>query len=88
MSLGALRKRGKGDVELDDYVCPMDLEVPPALKSFVIQRSRRSNERSEESMRSRKRSDEDSSFQVFLVVVVEKTPHVVLEYCSLYISYY
>jgi len=63
MSLGALRKRGKGDVELDDYVCPMDLEVPPALKSFVIQRSRRSNERSEESMRSRKRSDEDSSFQ-------------------------
>jgi len=29
----------------------------------VIQRSRRSNERSEESMRSRKRSDEDSSFQ-------------------------
>ena len=64
MSLAALRKRGKGDVELDDYVCPMDLEVPPALKSYVVQRTRRSNERTEDSIRSRKRSDEDNSFQV------------------------
>ncbi|KAL9972844.1 hypothetical protein ACROYT_G019225 [Oculina patagonica] len=63
VSLGALRKRGKGDVEIDDYVCPMDLEVPPALKPYVVQRSRRSNERSEDTIRSRKRSDEDNSFQ-------------------------
>jgi len=59
MSLGALRKRGKGDLELDDYVCPMDLEVPAPLQSYVIQRSRRSTE----SVRSRHRSDEESSLQ-------------------------
>lgn len=61
MSFGALRKRGKGEMELDDYVCPMDLEVPLSLQSYVIQRSRRSSD----SVRSRLRSDEEGSVQVF-----------------------
>lgn len=61
MSFGALRKRGKGEMELDDYVCPMDLEVPLSLQSYVIQRSRRSSD----SVRSRLRSDEEGSLQVF-----------------------
>lgn len=60
VSLGALRKRGKGDLELDDYVCPMDLEVPPALKSYVMQRGRRSTD----PIRSRMRSDDEGSLQV------------------------
>ncbi|KAJ7379556.1 hypothetical protein OS493_015352 [Desmophyllum pertusum] len=41
----------------------MDLEVSPELKTYVVQRSRRSTERNEESTRSRIRSDEDSSLQ-------------------------
>lgn len=64
VSLGALRKRGKGDLELDDYVCPMDLEVPPALKSYVMQRGRRSTD----SIRSRIRSDDEGSLQVFTTI--------------------
>ncbi|RMX44483.1 hypothetical protein pdam_00006070 [Pocillopora damicornis] len=63
-SFSALRKRGKGDVELDDYVCPMDLEVPPALTTFVVQRSRRSAERNDESgLQSRIKRDEDREIQ-------------------------
>lgn len=51
-------------MELDDYVCPMDLEVPPALTSYVVQRSRRSTERSDEcGPRSRIKYDEDSNLQ-------------------------
>ena len=48
-------------MELDDYVCPMDLEVPSALQSSVIQRSRRSAE----SVRSRLRSNEQDNLQVY-----------------------
>ena len=52
----SLRKRGKGGDELDDYVCPMDLEVPVALQSYVTQqRSRRSTDRSNEEYRERSR---------------------------------
>lgn len=58
-SFNALRKRGKGNMEPDDYVCPMDLEVPPSLQSYVIQRTRRSSD----SVRSRLRSDEEGSLQ-------------------------
>ena len=28
-------------MELDDYVCPLDLDIPSALQSFVAQRNRR-----------------------------------------------
>lgn len=45
--------------EPDDYVCPMDLEVPPSLQSYVMQRSRKSSE----STRSRLRSDEEALVQ-------------------------
>ena len=46
--------------EPDDYVCPMDLEVPSSLQSYVMQRSRKSSE----SSRSRLRSDEEGPVQV------------------------
>lgn len=59
-SLAGIRKRGKGNMaEPDDYVCPMDLEVPPSLQSYVMQRSRKSSE----SSRSRLRSDEEALVQ-------------------------
>ena len=47
-------------MEPDDYVCPMDLEVPSSLQSYVMQRSRRSSE----SLRSRLKSDEEGTLQV------------------------
>ncbi|XP_068703611.1 liprin-beta-1-like isoform X2 [Montipora foliosa] len=58
-SLAGMRKRGKGNMEPDDYVCPMDLEVPSSLQSYVMQRSRRSSE----SLRSRLKSDEEGTLQ-------------------------
>ena len=44
----------------------MDLEVPPTLTTFVVQRSRRSAERNDESgLQSRIKRDEDREIQVY-----------------------
>ncbi|XP_032223134.1 liprin-beta-1 isoform X2 [Nematostella vectensis] len=39
-SLGALRKKSK-DSDMDNYVCPMDLDIPTQLRPAVTQRARR-----------------------------------------------